>query len=75
MGFSRQEYWIGLPYSPPRDLPNPRIEPTSLTSPILAGGCFKISATLKTPIKVKPLAQRRCSGNARCHTICSNTNK
>ena len=25
MGFSRQEYWSGLPFSPPGDLPNPRI--------------------------------------------------
>ena len=26
MGFSRQEYWSGLPFPPPRDLPNPGIE-------------------------------------------------
>ena len=32
-GFSRQEYWSGLPYPPPRDLPDPGTEPTSLTSP------------------------------------------
>ena len=30
MGFSKQEYWSGLPYSPPGDLPDPGIEPTSL---------------------------------------------
>ena len=29
MGFSRQEYWSGLPYPPPRDLPDPGIEPLS----------------------------------------------
>ena len=29
MGFSRQEYWSGLPGHPPGDLPNPRIEPVS----------------------------------------------
>ena len=28
MGFSRQEYWSGLPFSIPGDLPNPGIEPT-----------------------------------------------
>ena len=28
-GFSRQEYWCGLPCPPPGDLPNPRIEPRS----------------------------------------------
>ena len=33
--FSRQEYWNELPFSPTGDLPNPRIEPTSLA---LAGG-------------------------------------
>ena len=37
MGFSRQEYWSGLPLSPPRDLPGPWIEPTSLKSLALAG--------------------------------------
>ena len=30
-GFSRKEYWSGLPYPPPGDLPNPGIEPRSLT--------------------------------------------
>ena len=29
MGFSRQEYWSGLPFPSPRDLPNPGIEPES----------------------------------------------
>ena len=37
MEFSRQEYWNELPCPPPGDLPNPRIEPVSLTSPALAG--------------------------------------
>ena len=31
MGFSRQEYWSGLPCPPPGDLPNPEIEPRSTT--------------------------------------------
>ena len=29
MGFSRQEYWSGLPFSSPGDLPNPEIKPMS----------------------------------------------
>ena len=29
MGFSRQEYWSGLPCPPPGDLPNPGVEPRS----------------------------------------------
>ena len=33
MGFSRQEYWSGLPFPPPGALPNPRTEPESLMSP------------------------------------------
>ena len=37
MGFSRQEYWSGLPCLPPGDLPDPGIKPKSLTSPVLAG--------------------------------------
>ena len=40
MGFSRPEYWSGLPCPPPGDLPNSGIEPVSLTSPALAGGFF-----------------------------------
>ena len=32
MGFSRQEFWIGLPFPPPGDLPDPVIEPTSLAA-------------------------------------------
>ena len=35
MGFSRQEYRSGLPCPPPGDLPDPGIEPTTLTSPVL----------------------------------------
>ena len=38
MGFSRQEYWSGLPCPPLGDLRDPGIEPMSLTSPALAGG-------------------------------------
>jgi len=45
MGFSRQEYWSGLPCPPPGDLPNPGINPTSLMSPALVGGFFTTSAT------------------------------
>ena len=37
MEFSRQEYWSGLPFPSPGDLPNPAIEPEFLA---LAGGFF-----------------------------------
>ena len=32
MGFSREEYWSGLPCPPAWDVPDPGIKPTSLTS-------------------------------------------
>ena len=35
MGFSRQEYWSGLPFPPPGDLLDPGIEPVSPVSPAL----------------------------------------
>ena len=44
MAFSRQEYWSGLPCPPAGALPSPGIEPTSLTSPALAGKLFTPSA-------------------------------
>ena len=44
VGFSRQEYWSGLPWPPPGDLPDPGIEPMSLVPPALAGGFFSTSA-------------------------------
>ena len=39
-GFSRQEYWSGLPFPSLGDLPNPGIKPTSPASPALASGLF-----------------------------------
>ena len=47
MGFSRQEYWSGLPFPPPGDLPDPGIEPTSLA---LAGGFFAIEPPGKSSV-------------------------
>ena len=37
LGFSRQEYWSGLPFLPLRDLPDPGIKPESLVFLALAG--------------------------------------
>ena len=52
MEFSRQEYWSGLPRSPPGDLPDPGIEPTSLMSPALAGRFFTTSTTWETHLRI-----------------------
>ena len=40
VGFSRREYWSGLPFSSPGDLPNPGIKPASHMSPVLVCGFF-----------------------------------
>ena len=44
MGFLRQEYWSGLPFPSPGDIPEPGIEPTS---PALARGFFTTAPTGK----------------------------
>ena len=49
MGFSRQEYWSGMPFPLPGDLPDPGIEPMSLISPALASGFFTTTATWEAP--------------------------
>ena len=56
MGFSRQEYWSGLPFPTPGDLPDPGIEPASLASPALTGGFF----TVVTPGKLENLYSYSC---------------
>ena len=59
MGFSRPEYWNGLPCPPPGALPDSGIELMSLISPALAGGFFTTSATWEAH-----RAHSRCSINA-----------
>ena len=59
MGFSRQEYWSGLPFPPSGDLPNPRIEPA------LAGGFF----TTEPPGKPKGFNTEICMNIYACTPI------
>ena len=64
MEFSRQEYWSGLPFLSPEDLPDPGIEPVSVKSPALAGGFFTTGTTweaLKLP---------QSATLSRCHGCC-----
>ena len=51
-GFSRQEYWSGLPCPAPGDPPNPRIKRALLMSPALAGRFFNTSAVWEAHLKV-----------------------
>ena len=48
MGLSWQEHLCGLSFPPPEDLPDPEVEPASLTFPALAGRFFITSATWET---------------------------
>jgi len=43
MGFSRQEHWSGLPFPPPGDLPNPRLNPLSSQQPASAAGSLPLA--------------------------------
>ena len=52
MGFPRQEYWRGVPFPTPGDLPDPGIEGPSRGPPALAGGFFTTSATCEAPMKL-----------------------
>ena len=45
IGFSKQEYWSGLPFPAPEDLTHPVTELTPLVTPALADGLFTVSAT------------------------------
>ena len=56
MGFSRQEYWSGLPFPSPGNLPNPEIEPES---PMLAGGFFTIEPRGKPYNKSKSIFKKK----------------
>ena len=49
LGFSRQEYWSGMPFPPPGDLPNSEIEPESLAAPALAGRFFTAAPPKSRP--------------------------
>ena len=47
MGFSRQEYWNGLPFPPPGDLPDPGIKPGSPVSPALQADSLPAKPSMK----------------------------
>jgi len=49
MGFFRQEYWSGLSFPPPWDLPNPGIKPASPVSPALQADSLPAKPLEKPP--------------------------
>ena len=69
MGFSKQEYWSGLPCPSPGDLPNPGTEPASLMSSTLADGFFITSPTWEAQVtvlfhKLDTISKKYLTGNA-----------
>ena len=56
MGFPRQEYWNGLLFSPPGDLPDTGIKLTPLASLALADGFFTASTPWEATLHVLPLS-------------------
>ena len=78
--FPRQEYWSGLPFLSPGDLPDPGIEPASPASPALAGGFLTTEPSIQNRNKLTDIENRLViakgwgggertdwkSGNSRC---------
>ena len=69
-GFSRQEYWRGSPWPPPGDLPDPGIEPASLTSPASAGGFFTTRATWEALCIYVQIHKGVCVHVCKCACMC-----
>ena len=59
-GISRQEYWSGLSFPSPGDLPGPGIEPICLMSPTSAGRFFTTSATWEGLMSLCMLVIQKC---------------
>ena len=58
MEFSRREYWSGLPFPPPGDLPDPGIEPASLASPALQGNSLPLEPNCRKRLRKNIRIQR-----------------
>jgi len=70
MGFSRQEYWSGLPGPPPGDLPNPGIKPASPVALCIAGRFL----TAKPPGKPFVIITQKWK-QPKCHSAAEWINK
>ena len=71
VGFSRQEYWSGLPFLSPGDLPNPGIEPGSPTLqtdalPSELPGKLKMKVTSPSRVTWRPTRPSRTNTQKRC---------
>ena len=59
MGLSRQEYWSGLSFPPPGNLPDPGIEPTSPASPALQVDSLPLSHLVSLQNKIITIITKR----------------
>ena len=75
MGFSRQEYWSGLPFPSPGDLTNPGIEHTSPVSPPLAGRFFTMVPPGKPHLKESRMQKQNKTKNPILYHIQNLTKK
>ena len=57
VGFPRQEYWSGLPFPLPGDLPNRGIEPQS-GAPALAGGFFTTESLVEPLLREEAFSEK-----------------
>ena len=67
VGFSRQEYWSGMPFPPPGDIPDPGIEPEYPAFPSLEGMFFTSWATREALIHNAAAAAKSLQS---CPTLC-----
>ena len=84
MGFSRQEYWSGLPCPPPGDLSDPGVEPKSPVSPALQVDSLPSEPLGKTepgqflvndvwgPLNMEIIGKIAVLENQVCVCVCSN---
>ena len=66
MGFSRQDYWSGLSFHPPRNHPNPGIEPTS---PALQAHSLPLSHQGSTPAQIGSVSCSVLSDSLQPHGV------
>ena len=77
MGFSRQEYWNGWPFPSPRALPDPGIEPGSLTLSVQFSSVAQLCPTLGDPMNCStaglPAAAAAAAAKSlqSCLTLCN----
>ena len=71
LGFSRQEYWSGLPCPPPWDLTNSGIEPACPMSPTLASRFFSTSTTWEAPNQLYNVT-KKAKQNKHRHSVVFN---